>query len=94
MGKSYKEWNREFFEERMAYLDTQPKTRAPSGPSFRRVKEGVFISNETNPKLIRLGRREFMNGQWDRGVDISDAYEAEELEKMKLEAFPLEKETL
>lgn len=88
------EWNREFEEERMRWVDTQPATAPSSVTSYRKFTEGLVVSNSTPPVILALTEDEMMEGKFKKGSDVTSAFLENELTAIQLEAFPTMEEKL
>lgn len=94
MIKTAEEWNKAFFEERMFYLDRQPKTAAPCEPSYRRVMEHTVVSNESPPRIyyVEDGDVYYKSMSEVKKTDITDSFTEVDVYSLYYKAFPLEEE--
>ncbi len=91
---SIAEWNKISFERRMSSLDTQPQAAATVAPAYRQFDKDLVVSNEESPRVLHINRINLLEGKWDKGEDISDAYTIIDLLSIQSEAFPTSLETL
>ena len=88
------QWNEKFEEHRMFYINSQPNTAARLEPAYRRFEDDLVVSNEEDPRILYINRINLLEGKWDKGEDVSDAYTIVDRLSIQSSAFPTALESL
>ena len=79
--------NKESFERRMQSLSPQPAVSNKVPVAYRKVMEGVIVSNEGKPRLYSTELPDIIKGFPTKGEEITHKFLPAEVMAMKLEAF-------
>jgi hypothetical protein len=88
------QWNEKFEEHRMFYINSQPDTAPCLEPAYRQFEADLVISNEEDPRILYINRVNLLEGKWDKGEDVTDAYTIVDRLSLQSKAFPTSLETL